>query len=321
MYIEAYGNKQGGFTFIALRFIKPIVRMYIREDVEPIQTDNILVIYSNKPVHTSFDTLTFVVKAPCSTNAVRVESGLECNLLLAMLNDSNVYTYSFHDSVLYVVGTKNLYFKHDTLPKTITFRALYTLTKNGLENTLGLEHFKHCKYFKRNHLVWKKWQSWWNLLLKIINICDFVSTPITLQLGEQISRIYNNSQQNFTMEEIDLYKCEIDMCEKSFLGIIYKMENNMVMYVSPMIISKSNANKTFNDVNQIICNHWLPLYFNKHVWLNQGIYYYILNLKKNTLHLKKVLGYLEGTTVEKFSFIEKDLKTVYKILTGKNIKI
>lgn len=314
MYIEAYGNSYRGFKFIALRFKKPIVKIRFKNDIQPIQTDNILVVYSNTTVTTNFNTLTFVVQSDCTTNAIRVNSGSESDLLLAMLNREHVFMHSFNDSVLYVIGSNKLVLPYDVLPKTITFHALYNLSKNGLENTLELEHFKFCKYFTRNHPQWKKWYSWWSLIQHILNTNKLISAPISIQMAKHISTIYKRSQQDFKIAYSDLYKCEIDFSEKPFLGIIFKMENNKVCYVSPMIVSKSNSDKPFHDVNQVVCNRWIPLYFNKYTWLNEGMYFYIFNLKENLKYLKGVLTYLEGTTIEKFSFIFKDLHIVYDIL-------
>lgn len=314
MYIEAYGNNYRGFKFIALRFRKPIVKIRIKDNIQPIQTDNILVIYSNKTVNTEFSTLTFVVQADCTTNAIRVNSGYESDLLLAMLNNEHVFMHSFHDSILYVVGSNKLTFFYDVLPKTITFHALYRLSRYGLENTLELEHFKFCKYFIRNHPEWKKWSSWWSLVQLILNTNKLIRTPITIQMAKHISSIYKNSQQNFKIEYSDLYKCEIDFSEKPFLGIIFKMENGKISYVSPMIISKSNSEKSFRDVNQISCNRWIPLYFNKHTWLNEGIYFYIYNLKENLKYVKCILNHLKETTIEKYMFIYNDISIIYKIL-------
>lgn len=314
MYIEAYGNTHRRYTFIAARFTKPIVRIRFKDHIEPIKTNNILVFYSDTNVH--FDTLTFAVNAHCPS-AIRVSSGLESDLLLAMFNLNEIYMFSFHDSVLYVVGSPKLNFKYETLPKNIAFRALYRLTKQGLEDNICLEDFGYIKYFIRNRLDWKKWHSWWNLLLKILKTEHLTSKPITIQLAKKIDRIYKKSQQNFVMDYTDLYKCEIDLSEGNpFLGVIYKTENDKVIYVSPMIVSRGNADKSFNDVNQVVCNRWLPLYFNKNMWLSEGIFFYIKHLKEKERDLKQVLDYLEGTTIEKYTFILNDLKVIHRLMTS-----
>lgn len=313
MYIEAYGNTHRGYTFIAARFTRPVVRVRFKDPIEPIRTDNILVLYSD--THRHFDTLTFAVNAKCP-GAVQVDSGSECNLLLAMFDVNEIYMHSFHDSILYVVGTNKLNFKFESCPKTVTFRALYTLTKHGLENSFDFEHFGLVKYFVRNNLSWKKWNSWWNLLLKILKTDALLSKPLSIQLAKRVDGIYKNSRRDFVMDYTDLYKCEIELCERPFLGIIYKTEDNAVVYVSPMIVSRDNADKSFNDVNQVVCNRWLPLYFNKNIWLVEGIYFYLRDLKEKTNELKQVLNYLEGTSIEKYSFMQRDLKVVYDILTS-----
>lgn len=313
MYIEAYGNVYRNFKFIALRFKKPIIRMRFTKDIEPIDTNNILVLYSDTNIQ--FNTLTFVVNAKSTTNAIPAKSGCERDLLLATLEEDYIYMHSFHDSTLYVVGSTLLSTPYETIPKNIAFRALYTLSKHGLENTLDLEHFKLCKYFIRNKLQWKKWHSWWNLVQNVVKADKFINEPLSLQMAKRISNIYKHSQKNFKLEYSDLYKCEIELTERPFLGIIYKVENHTVVYISPMIISKSNSDKPFNDVNQYVCNRWLPLYFNKYIWLNEGMYFYIRDLNKKLIDLKKILAFLEGTTIEKFNFILTDLKIVHTILT------
>jgi hypothetical protein len=82
-----------------------------------------------------------------------------------------------------------------------------------------------------------------------------------------------------------------------------------------MIISIQNSTATFQDVNGIVCTHWLPLYFNKNIWLTEGIYFYLKNFKQNLNHLKKVLNYLDKTTIEKYNFIKNDLMVIYNIMT------
>lgn len=312
MYIEAYGNVHHGLTFIAAKFCKPIVRMNFNTKIDPIQTNNILVVYSD--CNLNFNTLTFAVKCN-NPNAIWVESGNEYNLLLAMFNLNDIYIHSFSNSVLYVVGSKKLSFQFEFLPKTKTFRTLYNLTKLGLENNFNLEHFGLCKIFTRNQCKWKDWHSWWNLLLKLLKHDILESNQLSLQFTKRIDKIYKKSQHDYTLDYGDLYKCEISLDEEPFLGIMYNIENDRVQYISPMIVSRKNSTSTFHDVNQIVCTHWLPLYFNKHMWFTEGIYFYLKNYKQNLSHLKKILNYLDKTTIEKYNFIKNDLLIIYNILT------
>lgn len=312
MYIEAYGNVHHGLTFIAAKFCKPIVRLNFNTKIDPIQTNNILVVYSD--CTQNFNTLTFAVKRN-NPNSIYVESGSEYDLLLSMFNLNDIYIHSFSNSTLYVVGSKKLSFQFEFLPKTKTFRALFNLTKLGLENNFNLEHFGLCKNFTRNQCKWRDWHSWWNLLLKLLKHDILESNLLTLQFTKRIDKIYKKSQRDFALDYSDLYKCEISLDEEPFLGIMYNIENDRVQYTSPMIISKKNSTVSFNDVNQIVCTHWLPLYFNKHMWLTEGIYFYLKNYKQNLNHLKKILNYLDKTTIEKYNFIKKDLMIIYNILT------
>ena len=311
MYIEAYGNVHHGLTFIAAKFCKPIVRINFNNKIDAIQTNNILVVYSDCAL--DFKTLTFAVKCN-NPNAITVDSGNEYNLLLAMFNLDDIYVHSFSNSVLYVVGSKKLSFQFEFLPKTKTFRTLYNLTKLGLENGFNLEHFGLCKYFSRNQCKWKDWHSWWNLLLKLLKHDILNSKPLSLQFTKQVDKIYKKSQRDYAMDYSDLYKCEISLGNEPFLGIMYKYENNIVQYISPMIVSSQNSTATFHDVNGIVCDHWLPLYFNKYIWLTESIYFYLKNFKQNLNHLKKIISHLDKTTIEKYNFIKNDLLVVYGIL-------
>lgn len=314
MYVEAYGNVYRNLKFIALKFIKPILRIRLNDTVETIDdTHNILVLYSNKKLHLKTNTLTYVVNAECS-GAIQVKDGDESELLLALLNRSEIYKYVFHHSTLYVVGSLRLSFNYEILPKTAILKALYTLTKNCLDGTFNIQHFQLCKYFKRNNLEWKKWNSWWYLIKLNLNHTYYIKQPITLQLAHKLANIYKKSQYDFELENSNFYNCEIELSTKPLLGIMYKMENDKLLYVSPMIVSKYVGKKSFKDVNFIECNYWLPLYFNKTVWLSEGIYFYILQVYKYTKHLKLILNYLKDSKIDKYIFIKKDLSIVFNIL-------
>lgn len=307
MYYEAYGNSQKNVTFIAIRFKKPIVKLFVKESPEIINTENIMVVYSKKPIDFKSNSLIFGVK---NQTGIQVPSGKESDLLLSLFDKSHIYLHVFHNSILYVVG--KLSFEYEILSKNLAFNALSKIVTTCLSGNFTIEHFKLCKYFKRNNLEWKKWHSWWYLVKKCVNMNEFIPDSITLQLANKIAKIFKKSQQDYSLDYSELYKCEIELCEKSFLGVLYNVQHGNVTYVSPMIVSKNK--NTFKDVNFIQCKNWLPLYFNKISWLSEGVYYYLTDLKEYQNHVKGILSSLNGTNIEKYRFIEKDLRIVDSII-------
>lgn len=316
-YIEAYGAIYKKLFFFAIRFRKSILKVKIQDSSENINTSDILVLYSKKPIYTETNTLTYVVNThSSSTKSISVQTGHTAELLLSLLNKHEILYYYFHKSVLYACGTPDaITCTYKIIPKTKTFKALYQITKAYQNQSIHLTHFIQCHYFKRNNLKWEKWNSWWYFIKNLINIKykERTGTDITLQICNRIRKMGNCP--NILQSKLNF--CEIGLDETDTPGILCASENSKICYVSPMIISGQFYNSLpIKDKNNIMCNLWFPLYTNKDQWLNNSIYFYLKQLLLNINHIKRILEILKNTTVEKYKQIEENIIIINGILNN-----
>lgn len=319
-YVDAYGTIHNKLLFIAIRFRKPIIKIQINKNSESIETSNIVVLYSNKPVNFQSNTLTFIVKAEChNTDVIPVETGLESELLLSTLNKSEILYYTYYNSVLYACGTSNIIsYTYDVIAKTTTFRALNKIITAYRKNKLNVEHYALCHYFKRNKLKWKKWNSWWYFIRERINekYKEKAGVYPSLRTVKNLNKLFKNSKTLIVDKDYSkLRYCEISLEEMDNVGVLCISKNMEISYVSPMIISKQGHFKPLRDVNNKICNKWFPLYINKNNWLNNSIYFYSNNIRLNIIYIRKMLKYLENTTIEKYKNIQENLVLILKLVT------
>lgn len=285
-FIEAYGTFQNKMLFVAVRFQKPIVRVQIAD------TSNTLVVPQ-----------TFLV-------------GSASELLLASLNKSDIYYYSYHNSVLYLCGSLNsIPFRYTRIPKTITFKALYRISKACQKGKINIDQIVLCSYFKRNNLKWQNWKSWWCFVRNIVNdtFKDKVSRNITLQMVKLLKRAWRSSCRVKNTYSIppELSFCEITLEKTENPGILC---DSMKTYVSPMIVSYECFDfLPIVDKARVKCDRWFPLYTNKHNWFDHLIYFYV---RVNIEDLKSILLFLKNnTTVVKHKLIRKNVYLIYRLLT------
>lgn len=319
VYVESYGVIHNKMVFFAIRFQKPIVKVQITEDPEKIDTTNILVVYSsNNAVQTN--TLTFFVGDQVRAAGIAVKSGLEHELLLAVLNKSDIYYHSYHNSVLYVCGKPNcIPFRYKNIPKTISFKALYKITKAHQKGKLAIDHIVLCNYFRRNNLKWGKWNSWWYFIRDIINTTfkPKISKNITLEIVALFKKVWKNSlTENGYSIHPELCFCEIALENTEHPGILCLSSHSKITYVSPMIVSKEWFHfLPVVDKTNIKCDLWFPLYTNKYNWFNNLIYFYVKQIKVNTEHIKNMLLFLKNTAIVKYKLIQENLFFIYQLLT------
>lgn len=323
-YVEAYGATYKKFFFFAVRFKIPILKIKISDTVEPIiNTPNILLLYSKQPIYKKpGDTLTFIVNGPNNSNAISVESGDESELLLSLLNKSNIKKYCFHNSVLYGYGhSEAIPFTYTTLPRTMVFKILYKITKAYQQKRIDIHHFVFCHHFKRNKLKWENWHSWWFFIKTLVNK-DYkkkTGTNITLQKIHQIRKIYQNSKKLNIKNQTKLLFCEIALEETKQPGILCNSKNNNILYVSPMIVGEEFSKSVpINDKNNIKCNLWFPLYTNMETWLDSTIYFYSKNLVLNKKYIKNILTWLKNSEFERYIFIRENISHINDILNDNN---
>lgn len=293
--IEAYGAFQNQMLFVAVRFQKPIVRVQIT-DVAKSDTSNNLVVPQ-----------TFLV-------------GSASKLLLASLNKSDIYYYSYHNSVLYVCGALNCVpFRYTRIPKTITFKALYRISKAYQKGKIDIDQIVLCSYFKRNNLKWQNWKSWWCFVRNIMNdtFKDKVSRNITLQMVKLLKRAWRSSCKLKDAYSIhpELTFCEITLEKTENPGILCLSNHPMkVYYVSPMIVSYECCDfLPIVDKAKVKCDRWFPLYTDKHKWFDHLIYFYV---RVNIEDLKSILFFLKNySTVVKYKLIRKNVNHIYRLLT------
>ncbi|GIZ01139.1 uncharacterized protein CEXT_362821 [Caerostris extrusa] len=96
------------------------------------------------------------------------------------------------------------------------------------------------------------------------------------------------------------------------------MENDMVEYVSPMVVSYQT--QVYKDSNYVECNRWIPLYQSKEHWKMYGVSWYVCRLGYDSENLKSVLAWLAIQTVEKYRLLYMDLCQVHEIIYGEDVK-
>ena len=312
-YVEAYGAVYNKLFFFAVRFKKPIINVKIKDSSEKIDTSNIIVLHSKKPITTN--TLMFAVKSPGHSDAISVNTGHELELILALLNADDILNYCFHKSVLYGVGSPNaISFAYKPLPKTVAFKALYKITRAYQNKCINIYHFVLCHYFRRNNLPWAKWQSWFYFIKHLINdeFKKKTGLNITLQIIKRIKKILNNSLkiENYKSE---LNFCEIALDETNNPGILCASNQSVIYYISPMIVGEQfYSSLPIKDKNNVSCNLWFPL-FTDH-WFDTSIYFYIKCLSLNTKYIQQILKVLNNTTIEKYKLIQKNVTLLNQIL-------
>lgn len=316
VYVESYGAIHNNMLFFAVRFQKPIVKVQVTESTERIDTSNILVVYSNKVVQTN--TLTFFVGGKVQADGIVVKSGSEHELLVAVLNKSDIYHSAYHNSVLYVCGKPNcIPFRYKNIPKTISFKALYKITKAHQKGKLTIDHIVLCNYFRRNNLKWEKWNSWWYFIRDIINdtFKAKVSKNITLEIVALFKKVLKNSSSSYSIHP-ELCFCEIALENTEHPGILCLSSHSKIVYVSPMIVSEEWFHfLPVVDKTNVKCDLWFPLYTNKYNWFNNLIYFYVKQFKVNTEYVKSMLLFLKNTTVVKYKLIQENLFFIYQLLT------
>lgn len=307
-FIEAYGAFHNKMLFVAVRFQTPLVRVQIIEET------------SNKETQA----LTFFVggNGHLGSGGISVKTGLE-SLLAVLNNKSDIYFYSYHNSVLYVCGAHDCVpFRYKRIPKTIAFKALYRITKAHQKGKMNIDTIVLCSYFRRNNLLWQDWKSWWYFIQDIMNdtFKAKVSRDITLQMVKLLKRVWKSSlrEKNTYSIHPELSFCEITLAKTEQPGILCLSSHSKISYVSPMIVSHECYDfLPIRDKANVKCDRWFPLYTNKNNWFNHLIYFYVKQHKVNIKYIKNMLFFLKNTTITKYTLIEENLSLIYRFLTSK----
>lgn len=294
-YIEAYGAIFNKCVFLALRF---------KENTPVFNTaNNQSVILSSK--RKSKDKLVIT---------------LHPEILLSVLHRSNVFHYRYYKYVLYVCGKNPITpLPYESTCRTPTFKALYRVIKAVMRQNVMIQHYALCYHFKRNHVQWKSWQSWWAFIVSLLNPYYLQKTGcrLTLQRCKHLKKVYQYS--NIVVQDpyvSSLRFCELSLDESNDVGVLCAQDNHSkIIYVSPMIVSEQFQGQSIQDVNHTVCTLWFPLYIDREHWFNKGIYFYTTHYNIQMGHLQNMLIFLQNTTVEKYQLIQENLMWIYKLLT------
>lgn len=306
-YIVAYGNTDKEFRLVAVKFKKKI--LWVKNLTERLlETDDCYIVSQTAAI---FDREGNVITP-----------NTEENLLKSIFPRSSYRFSIFSHGILYACIHSNVKLNlsdkvYTKLNKNLSFRALCELTRARFTRELTFEQCCLFRFFKRNHkFVWKKWYAWYYYAFHISKngflaaVGNFPSSYTARLLHKSTSRIGPND----TSVPLDFYSCEItfDDADDLLLGAYYKWTEPLraVTYVSPMVASF--CDRSFRDVNQEICNGWLPLYRNRQTWAEKGFRTFTSHFLQNIHDLKGVLRWLSQQSSEKYCLMQKDLSVIAK---------
>ncbi|KAF8784204.1 Capsid-associated protein Vp91 like protein [Argiope bruennichi] len=326
-FIQVYGNVfKNKMYFLAIRFISPVVILKSlgcsQEIIKPIE--NSIVVLASKINNSLLETescLCFQVNGNTNnTNIISVSNSTEECLLRALLKDTKIISSIYVQKTLFVLSCSNpfrtFYYK---CPRNESYRALVDLTDMSLDSKIHMtvQDVAKLRFFHRNNYNLKVFNAWYHFVQHIVRdkMSDRFKQPITSNIGSKVFKIIQRSSNHVLSDNHpskDFYICEILFTTTVPLGVAYRVENGMLNYVSPMIVSE--ITQVYKDSNYIICNGWMPLYRDEAAWKTFGMEWYVTHLGFSLRYFPSILTYIAQQNNEKYRQMYIDLSKVYFIV-------
>ncbi|GIY04383.1 uncharacterized protein CDAR_54191 [Caerostris darwini] len=327
-YVDIFGQfLDRTKCFIAIRFKQHLVHYrgngYLQNPIKPPE-NSVIVVGPQIPaisMETKSNVLVFQVHGHGLNGYIPVPSASEHDLLRSILSREYIITDVMERNTLFALVKVNpLIKKWKQCRRDKAYRAMVHLTTQALNDDFNINDLPYLRFFKRNKYDPVHFNTWYLLIHRITfkHVSRYILKLPSTQLFHQIYQIFNKSETHEWVAPSDIYQCEILFVDNVPLGVAFRMENDMVEYVSPMVVSYQT--QVYKDSNYIECNRWIPLYQSKEHWKTYGVSWYVCRLGYESETLKSVLAWLAIQTVEKYRLLYMDLCQVYEIVYGGDVK-
>lgn len=324
-YVEGYGNTNEAYSLVAVRFKKRILWTGLPH---------------NKCFEEAHDHL--LVSPKIFKDKLKIPSVLivfggrhkqETLLLLSMLGEAigvadKILKYTFHNRVLYALVRA-------PVPKTflkINRNKLFSIVSDTIRSC----HFGRAGYWQCENLRLLKrnrgcstpttrfdvefWHSFYPFVVEQLRkkFVELLGSPPCSRLGDILFKARRKCETlekdptlSSLLPERDFYVCEITFESDELLGIRYRTNEDVVEYVSPMIVAFTNYE--YIDCCQQRTNGWIPLFRSITWWKRRGSNVFVGRLKNNLHDLKGILNWLSHQPSEKYKNILADLNILKNI--------
>ncbi|GBO43669.1 hypothetical protein AVEN_114228-1 [Araneus ventricosus] len=326
-HIEAFGNNYGNYTFVAIRFKKPVAffkkRSRLVQNINPSEDTVAVIDASNRSaarIESHEQSLLYVVNGDEDSPGLSVASKRDRDLLLKLIPEEYTRFSTYYIDTLYVLCLANPFAKFwKPIRRHRVFYALKDMTLAVLADRVTLRDLILFQHFKRNHgsRDTVQWSSWYQFLYRLSapHFENHLGCRPSVDIAKKLQNVLEKSEKDYDvpLPPSDFYLCEITLDEEASTGVLFRVGGEArVEYVSPMIVSFTD--KRFKDVNREFCNRWLPLYRSKERWLSKGLSFYLSRFSENRKHLEQLVAWLSVQTAEKYVHLLRDLKVCDTIL-------
>ncbi|GBO23299.1 hypothetical protein AVEN_179032-1 [Araneus ventricosus] len=256
--------------------------------------------------------------------AISVSSTSEEALLKALFGQAKIIYSNCIHKTLFVLARGNTFrsFYHRCLRKD-AYRAMVTSTDLALDpNTrMTIQDAAQFRFFHRNNHDLTSFTAWYQLVQHIIRdkMTEAFKQPPTTKFGMTVHKLIQRSSQHISPDNHpskEFYSCEILFTDSVPLGVAYRVENGMLGFVSPMVVSEQD--RAYKDSDYVICNGWIPLYRNKKTWNEFRLEWYVTHLGFSLRFFSSILAWISLQIGEKYQQMYIDLIQAYFIIYGKH---
>lgn len=332
-YVEGYGNTSDAYSLVGVRFKKRILWADLPYKCFEEAHDHLLV--SCKIFKDPNNLYHLKLKTPSvlSVFGGRVRHKQETILLLSMLGDAlgvpeKILTHKFHNRVLYALVRGPIPKTFLKINRSKLFSVLLDTIRSCHFGRAGYRQCQNLRCLKRNRgcptpatrFEVDFWHSFYPFVVELLRkkFVELVGSPPCSRLGDILFKAQRKCETlekdpnlSGLLPSRDFYVCEITFESEVLLGIRYRTKEDVVEYVSPMIVAFTNHEYIDSCGQRTNC--WIPLFRSITWWKRFGSNVFVGRLKNNLDDLKGILNWLSNRPSEKYRNILADLNVLKKI--------